>query len=262
MPQPSFTVDIGMGHDAMLVLMSHDVSKLSRLYVSADLTPGASVVLADEPAHYLKNVMRLSPGAAMRLFNGRDGEWLATLDALTKKNAELHAQSQIRQQPAQRRPVHLLFAPIKKARMDWLIEKAVELGVTDLHPVLTHHTEVRHINPDRITAQIIEAAEQCERLDLPRLHELCDLKTCLGRWPQDIAVAMALERAEAPPLHQYLPESSPLAFLVGPEGGFSAEEREYPVNLPFLRPVSLGSDILRSETAALFMLGAAHLYMQ
>lgn len=230
-----------------------------RLYINAPLSHGTTVQTSDEQAHYLKNVMRVQTGDPVRLFNGRDGEWLATIDVLDKKKAHLKPQSLIRPQPDARRPVHLLFAPIKKARMDWLIEKTVELGVSDLHPVTTHRTEIRDINADRIRAQIIEAAEQCERLDIPRLHELCDLKTCLGRWPHDISVHMALERADAPALRKNLPESGALAFLIGPEGGFSPEEREYPGNLPFLRPASLGPDILRTETAALFMLGAAHL---
>lgn len=231
-----------------------------RLYIDAPLAAGTAIQAHDEQAHYLKNVMRAQTGSPVRLFNGREGEWLATIEILDKKRALLTPQNQTRQQPAPRRPVHLLFAPIKKVRMDWLVEKAVELGVTDLHPVITLRTEIREINAARTRNQIIEAAEQCERLDMPRLHELCDLKACLGRWPHDIPIHMALERIDAPALRNNLPESGALALLVGPEGGFSAEEREYPGNLPFLKPVSLGPDILRSETAAIFMLGAAHLY--
>lgn len=232
-----------------------------RLYLVTPLTAEKSVVLGPEHAHYLKHVMRLAPGDHVRLFNGQDGEWQGCLQTLDKKQAQVALVACLKSQPAPRRAVHLLFAPIKKARMDWLIEKAVELGVTDLHPVLTHHTEIRQINPERLTAQIREAAEQCERLDLPQLHGMRDLKACLGQWPHGIPLLLALERADAPALRDYLPESGPLAFLVGPEGGFSAEEREYPADLPFLRPISLGSDIFRSETAALFMLGAARLYM-
>lgn len=239
--------------------MNNDLAKSPRLYVSADLSPKASVVLPPAQAHYLKNVMRAELGAPVRLFNGRDGEWHATIAQLDKKNAVLALQSQTRPQPRDRRAVHLFFAPIKKARLEWLIEKAVELGATDLHPVLTQHTEVRDINAERTRAQIIEAAEQCERLDLPQLHDITPLRSALGKWPADQPLFIALERAEAPTLARVLPENGPLAFLIGPEGGWSVEERTFPGNLPFLRPVSLGPDILRAETAALYVLSAAHL---
>ncbi len=243
----------------MLVPMNEDLSKAPRLYVSADLQTGASVVLPDNQAHYLKNVMRTGVGDAVRLFNGRDGEWHATIQSFDKKKAVLTLESQTRPQPPPRRPVHLLFAPIKKARFEWLIEKAVELGATDLHPVITNRTEVRQINAERTMAQIIEAAEQCERLDVPVLNDIMPLKARLGSWPQDIPLLVGLERADAMPLKNALPAAGPLAFLIGPEGGFSAEEREYPGNLPFLKPVSLGPDILRAETAAAYVLIAAHL---
>ncbi len=239
--------------------MNNDLSKAPRLYVSADLRAGASVVLPEPQAHYLKNVMRAEAGDDVRLFNGRDGEWHGVIDTLDKKKAILALQSQIRPQPPARRAVHLLFAPIKKARMEWLIEKSVELGATDLHPVITNHTEVRDINAERTRAQIVEAAEQCERLDIPQLHDIISLRAKLGSWPQDIPVLIGLERADAPALKNALPATGPLAFLIGPEGGFSAEEREYPANLPFLKPVSLGPDILRAETAAAYVLVAAHL---
>lgn len=237
--------------------MNNDLSKSPRLYVSADCAAGASVVLPDNQAHYLKNVMRADIGASVRLFNGRDGEWHAHVEQIDKKKAVLTLQRQTRKQPAPRRFVHLLFAPIKKARMEWLIEKAVELGATDLHPVITHHTEVRDLNVMRTRAQIIEAAEQCERLDIPTLHDITALKAKLGSWPQDMPVLIGLERADAPALRDALPENGPLAFLIGPEGGWSAEERAFPENLPFLKPVSLGPDILRAETAAAYVLVAA-----
>lgn len=234
--------------------MSSDLSKSPRLYVTSDLSAGASIVLPDTQTHYLKNVMRCEPGAAVRLFNGRDGEWHADIATLEKKKATLNLLTQTREQPAPRRAVHLLFAPIKKPRNEWLIEKAVELGVTDLHPVITQHTEIRQLNTERTLAQIIEAAEQCERLDIPTLHDITPLKSKLGAWSKDIPLLVALERTDAPLLKNALPDTGPLAFLIGPEGGFSAEERGWPENLPFLKPVSLGPDILRTETAAAYML--------
>lgn len=238
--------------------MSNDLSKAPRLYVTPDLSIGASIVLTDTQTHYLKNVMRMTAGNAVRVFNGRDGEWYATIEIFEKKKSVLALVAQTRPQPPKRRPVHLLFAPIKKPRLEWLIEKAVELGATDLHPIITQHTEIRQINDGRTTAQIVEAVEQCERLDIPCLHDITPLKTKLGAWPKDIPLLVGMERAEAPSLRSALPSSGPLAFLVGPEGGFSAEERGWPENLTFLKPVSLGPDILRSETAVTYMLVTAH----
>jgi|JI10StandDraft_1071094.scaffolds.fasta_scaffold07002_2 16S rRNA (uracil1498-N3)-methyltransferase len=237
--------------------MNDKLLKAPRLFTPADLNDGSPAVLSEPQAHYLKNVMRATVGDSVRLFNGRDGEWHGVIDTLDKKKAVLSLQNQIREQPESRRAVHLLFAPIKKARMEWLIEKSVELGVTDLHPVITHHTEVRDINHERTLAQIIEAAEQCERLDIPRLHELRPLKNVLGDWPKDISIMIGLERADAPILGDILPAQGPLAFLIGPEGGFSAEEKSWPDSLPILKPVSLGPDILRAETAACYVLVAA-----
>lgn len=239
--------------------MSHDLSKAPRLYVTADLHNGASIVLADTQTHYLKNVMRMDVGDSIRLFNGHDGEWHASIETFEKKKTVLALVALIRPQPPERRPVHLLFAPIKKPRLEWLIEKAVELGATDLHPVITQHTEMRQINTERTAAQIIEAAEQCERLDIPRLHDIAPLKTKLGAWPKDTPLLVGMERADAPSLRSSIPASGPLAFLVGPEGGFSIEERGWPESLPFLKPVSLGPDILRSETAVTYMLAVAQL---
>lgn len=237
--------------------MNDKLLKAPRLFTPADLHDGSPVILPESQAHYLKNVMRTEIGDSIRLFNGRDGEWHGVIDTLDKKKAVLSLQSQTREQPAPRGAVHLLFAPIKKARMEWLIEKSVELGVTDLHPVITNHTEVRDINHERIQAQIIEAAEQCERLDIPRLHDLRPLKNLLGDWPKDISVMIGLERVDAPVLGDVLPAQGPLAFLIGPEGGFSAEEKSWPDSLPILKPVSLGADILRAETAACYVLVAA-----
>lgn len=231
--------------------------KWPRLFTPAPLQEGRIVTLENEQAHYLKNVMRLNIGDDVRLFNGQDGEWHGRIQTLDKKWAQMTMISNLRPQPPVRRAVHILFAPIKKARLDWLVEKAVELGATNLHPVITQQTDVRQINEDRMRAQIVEAAEQCERLDIPALHAPLPLKNKLALWPQDIPLLVGMERAQAPLLRQALPPTGAVAFLVGPEGGFSAEEREYPAQLPFLRPVSLGPAILRTETAACFMLSQA-----
>lgn len=219
-----------------------------RLYTAAALKPGQAVALADSQAHYLKNVLRGKPGDALRLFNGRDGEWAAEIVSLDKKGGALKLVEQIKKQPAPRQPVHLLFAPVKKDRLDFLIEKSVELGVTDLHPIVTNRTEIRKINNERLLAQIIEAAEQCERLDLPTLHALADLPAALQRWDSKIPLYACIERDGAPPLQSANP---PAAFLVGPEGGFDEAEKAGLKKYAFMKPVSLGESILRAETAAL-----------
>jgi len=194
--------------------------------------------------------MRLEPGAGIRAFNGRDGEFTGTLSTLDKKQAVLTLQSRIRQQPQENRRIHLLFAPIRKERMDWLVEKSVELGATDLHPVLTQNTDNRKVNEERMRAQIIEAAEQCERLDIPTLHAADDLFKILTGWNPEIPVLAAVERVDAPLLSASLPKSE-LAILIGPSGGFTREEKDQLGRLKCVRPVSLGQTILRSETAAI-----------
>ena len=145
--------------------------------------------------------------------------------------------------------MHLLFAPIFNERMDFLIVKAVELGATLIHPVLTQNTDMRKINEDRLHAQIIEAAEQCERLDLPALMPAKDLFAALASWNKNILMLAALERFDAQPLKKRaLPGN--VAVLIGPSGGFTREEMEKIAALSFIQPVSLGENILRSETAA------------
>jgi 16S rRNA (uracil1498-N3)-methyltransferase len=226
--------------------MTDDYIKLPRLYVDGELKTEAS--LGEGPAHYLRSVLRLSGGARLRLFNGRDGEWLGEIAALDKKAASVRLLEQIKKQPSARTPVHLLFAPIKKDRLDFLIEKSVELGVTDLHPIVTNRTEIRKVNNERLQAQITEAAEQCERLDLPALHALSDLPVKLAGWDSAIPLLACIERAGAPVLRHVNP---PAAILIGPEGGFDESEKAALARYAFIKPVSLGDSILRAETAAL-----------
>lgn len=225
-----------------------DYTSTPRLFTAAGLAAGYEIILAPEQAHYLKNVLRLQPTARLRLFNGRDGEWLAVIIAVEKKSASVKLLEQTRKQPVIRKPLHLLFAPLKKDRLDFLVEKAVELGVTDLHPTITNRTEIRKINEDRLQAQITEAAEQCERLEIPRLHPLADLSTRLTKWEQSIPLYACIERFDAPVLRL---TPAPAAFLIGPVGGFDDAERELVTRYSFVQPVSLGETVLRAETAAL-----------
>ena len=204
-----------------------------------------------DQAHYLKNVLRKDVGDILRIFNGAEGEWLACIDSLSKKNGELDLTDQIKPQAPPRKTLHLLFSPIKKQRMDVLIEKAVELGVTDLTPVLMHRTENRKINEDRLNAQIIEAAEQSERLDIPKLHPLIKLPHLLSKGIGGVEVFTALEREpSAKSLHEYDYKAG-AAFLIGPEGGFDEQERVSILSSEDIRVIDLGNGILRAETAAL-----------
>lgn len=231
--------------------MSQDITKRPRLYTDQGLSEKDSVELLPTQAHYLKNVMREQEGTVIRLFNGRDGEWNGVIHELSKKSCIISLTHQIKQQPEKRKSVSLIFAPIKKHRMDFLIEKAVELGVTDFYPVLTHHTEVRKINTERLNSQILEAAEQCERLDIPKLHDIQNLYAALQNFGSPIFAA--LERGDYP-LINTLNLSSDCAFLVGPVGGFSDDEFEKIPKFLNITPISLGDQVLRVETAVVKIL--------
>ncbi|MCB9990409.1 MAG: 16S rRNA (uracil(1498)-N(3))-methyltransferase [Rhodospirillales bacterium] len=234
--------------------MSHaDHKKYPRLYVAQDLREGQAISLSAEQAHYLRNVLRRAAGDPVRLFNGRHGEWLCALQKLDKKAAEAAPETLITPQPEPAPATHLYFAPIKKARMDFLIEKAVELGVTQLHPVLTRNTEIRQPNEARIQAQITEAAEQCERLDLPGLSSPVPLSRLLEKNTLPCPLLACLERCDASSLADALAaDKNARALLIGPEGGFTAEEAEQLAGQPHITAVSLGPRILRAETAALY----------
>ncbi len=226
-------------------------TKAPRLYTPANLVSGGHAVLDEGQAHYLKNVLRRGPGDILRLFNGQDGEFLGRIAAIGKKNAEIELETLLRPQLPLKRRVHLFFAPIKKNRMDFLIEKAVELGVTDLHPIVTRYTEVRALKEDRLQAQIIEAAEQCERLDLPVLQPVIDMFAAVKHYNGDILAC--IERGDHPaPQAQRM--AGDVAGLIGPEGGFTLEEIERLSAQENIKFVSLGDNILRAETAALKIL--------
>ncbi|NBX66823.1 MAG: 16S rRNA (uracil(1498)-N(3))-methyltransferase [Proteobacteria bacterium] len=230
-----------------------DLYKFPRLFVTDALAFGTSIALAEGQAHYLKNVLRRENGDHVRLFNGRDGEWLCMLELSGKKGVLAVTEKQTRPQPARRRRVHLLFAPLKKDRLDVLIEKAVELDATDLHPVLTDRTEVREIKEEKILAHIIEAAEQCERLDIPALHPIQKLDKTIAGWQRGPVFA-GLERSDAKFLSDALVPTDDCAALVGPVGGWTDGEREFLSSMQNVQPVSLGTNILRSETAVAVML--------
>ncbi len=221
-----------------------------RLYTSQPLRAGQSILLTEDQSHYVKNVLRQGDGSFIRVFQEQDGEWVAGVTVQGKRLLAATPQTQIRVPERSQPDIHLFFSPIKKDRQDMLIEKAVELGVTHLHPVLFARTIVREVKVDRIRAQMMEAAEQCERLDIPVLYPLVDLKKAVRDSVGPLFVAM--ERQETLETLSAIPKTFPCGFMVGPEGGIAPEERDYLLQCDGVRPVSLGPRILRAETAVFY----------
>lgn len=228
----------------------------TRLFVEPDLATDMPVPLAADKAHFLGRVLRLAESDVIGLFNGRDGFWRARIAELGKRQAVLVPEQQLAPQPAVRRAPMLVMPPIKKARADWLIEKATELGVARIQPVITEYTAIREVNVERWRKITIEAAEQCERLDLPVIEPIKPLAAFLREWPRAEALHVAVERAAAVSLPEAATKSPIAAILIGPEGGFAAAELDDFAKLPFLHDVSLGTQVLRAETAAIAALAA------
>jgi 16S rRNA (uracil1498-N3)-methyltransferase len=229
-----------------------------RLYVEAPLTDGGTVALDGKQAHYLFTVMRLGLGGAVALFNGRDGEWRAEVESAGKNKGLLRLVGQSVPQGTEP-DLWLVFAPIKRAHIDFLAEKATELGVSRLVPIITQYTDVARVNTGRLRANAVEAAEQTERLSIPEVDEPQPLDALLGAWPADrVLIALDESGGGRPILEALLGlaqgdglAAAPCAILVGPEGGFAAHEMQKLRALPFVTTVGLGPRILRSDTAAL-----------
>jgi 16S rRNA (uracil1498-N3)-methyltransferase len=223
-------------------------ASLPRLFVEQNLSEGLSLTLDGPQANYLGAVMRLGPGDGVKLFDDRSGEWLAEVVEAGRKRVQLAVTRHLREREAVP-DLWLLFAPIKRGRIDWLVEKATELGVARLVPVTTQRTIVDRLNTERLRAHAIEAAEQCERTALPDLAEPSKLSALLRDWPDDRILFFADEEGGEPLAR--LTTAGPAAILIGPEGGFTDGERESIRALPQTRRVSLGPRILRADTAAL-----------
>jgi 16S rRNA (uracil1498-N3)-methyltransferase len=225
-------------------------SSLPRLFVDRELHDGAALVLDGAPANYLGNVLRLQPGAQVKLFDDRTGEWLAEITEAGKKRIALRVAGYLR--PREEVPdLWLVFAPIKKGRIDWVVEKATELGAARLMPVITQRTIVDRLNLERLRAHAVEAAEQCERTALPALDGPVKLPALLRNWPTERTLFFADESGGAPfAAAAAEAEPGPAAILIGPEGGFTPDEADAIRALPQARAVSLGPRILRAETAA------------
>jgi 16S rRNA (uracil1498-N3)-methyltransferase len=220
-----------------------------RLHLDAPLGPGQPVHLSREAAHYLFTVMRLAPGATVAVFNGRDGEWLARVTDTGRRAGALTVETPLRP-PAPPPDVWLLFAPLRKARTDFVVEKAVELGVARLVPVATERTNAGRVNADRLRAHAVEAAEQCGAVFVPAVAPMVPLAEALAEATAGRRLWWCDERlatGEGPPA--FAP--GPAAILIGPEGGFTDRERDRIAALPGSSAVRLGPRILRAETAAL-----------
>lgn len=218
-----------------------------RLYVTAPLSAGATVSANDAQAHHLGTVLRSAAGDPVRLFNGRDGEWIARIVTLRHRVLTLGLERQLRPQQAEP-DLSLVFALLKRDPTDLVVQKATELGAAAFHPVLTERTNATRTNLDRLSAIAIEAAEQSERLTIPVIHQPVRLGVLLESWPPERPLYAAVERrdAAAPPAG-----TGPAGLLVGPEGGFAPAELEAVLQHPFVTGVSLGPRILRAETACI-----------
>lgn len=236
-----------------------------RLYLDAPLSGGTEVAFDRDQANYLVNVLRLGKGDRVLLFNGRDGEWQAVLLSAGKRSLSASVGEREREQPAPL-DLHFLFAPLKHARLDYLVQKAVEMGASRLQPVTTRHTQVARLNLNRMRANMIEAAQQCGVLNLPDIKEPVTFKTVAGVADAGRLLVFCDEEAEVkdplaalaaarPTGQALLPaeaarQALPMAVLIGPEGGFAEEEREALLKRPNTVRLALGPRILRADTAA------------
>jgi 16S rRNA (uracil1498-N3)-methyltransferase len=238
-----------------------------RLYTATALAVGGRVSLGPDRAHYLKNVLRREAGAEIKLFNARDGEFAATVAELTKKIASAEIVGRLRT-PEPEPDILVLLAPVKRTPLELVIQKATELGAAGFAPVLTDRTNADRVNTDRLSAIALEAAEQCGRLSIPTFAECTRLVDALLHWDKSRQLIYCDEAGDDPtaewggpygragPLYDVVKEGGlrKAALLIGPEGGFSPDERRWLRSLPFVSPVTLGPRILRADTAAIVSL--------
>jgi len=228
---------------------------IPRLYCEADLAEAALVEATPGQAHHLGTVLRRAPGDGVALFNAHGGEWRAEIATLRRDRATFRVQGQMRA-PAPEPALILLIALLKREPMDWLVEKATELGVTRIIPVITRRTNTGHTNLDRLRGVARAGAEQCERLGVPEIAEAMPLHRVLDAW-DNTPLLLAAERGHATALHDISVNHLAMpALLVGPEGGFDRAELDDALRRPFVGAVALGPRILRAETAAIAGLAA------
>ena len=224
----------------------------TRLYLIEPLTAGGEAVLAPGQAHHLRNVLRLAAGAPVAAFNARDGEWLCRINEAGQNRTSLTIESRLRP-PAAEGDFWLLFAPLKRARLDWLVEKATELGAAALLPVWTRRTQTERLNLGRLQAHAVAAAEQSERLSVPEVQSPRPLADVLHSWPGARPLLVCDETGAGLPIADAVAplDTAPAALLTGPEGGFAEDELDLLSEFPFVIRVGLGPRVLRADTAAL-----------
>lgn len=225
--------------------------RMQRLYIEHDLAASQAVPVTDDQFNYLANVLRMTEGAEVLVFNGRDGEWRARLTFPSKKKIALIPVELTRQQPAPS-DLHYLFAPLKVGRLDYLIQKAVEMGAGVIQPVMTQHVQGKITSVERLKANAIEAAEQCGILGIPDVRDPIRLVDLLDGWPRERRIIYCDEGANTNNPMTALKgiQETKHALLIGPEGGFSEEEQTLLRSLDFVTPIPLGPRILRADTAA------------
>lgn len=225
--------------------------RMQRLFVEADLAQAHAFAATPEQYNYLANVLRLEDGAEVLVFNGRDGEWKARIAFPSRKKIDLTPMEETRPQPTDC-DLQFLFAPLKVGRMDYLIQKAVEMGAGVLQPVMTQHVQGKIGSIERLQANAVEAAEQCGILAIPTVKPLVKLRDLLDTWDADRRIIFCDEdsRTQNPVAALSGITERSLALLVGPEGGFSEDERMLLRSLPFVTAIPLGPRILRADTAA------------
>jgi 16S rRNA (uracil1498-N3)-methyltransferase len=222
-----------------------------RLHLEAPLSAGGEIILSRDQGHYLTGVLRLSSGDAVRAFNGRDGEWLAYLATVSKKTVSLRCERRVAE--AKLPPdIDYVFAPLKHARLDYVVQKATELGARRLRPVMTSRTVAERVNLDRMRANVVEAAEQCNLVHVPEVLEPEKLEKVLATWEKGRSLVYCDETMiDRNPLVSLKSVRAPTAVLVGPEGGFTDEEKALLKSRDFVIPISLGPRIMRADTAAI-----------
>jgi 16S rRNA (uracil1498-N3)-methyltransferase len=231
------------------------MARIPRIYqpIHQSIQAGSTLILEGNTAHYLVHVLRLNIGAPLLVFSEAVGEWSAEIASTSKKTAEVVFIRQMRA-PEASPDIWLLFAPVKNEKIDFIAKRATELGVSAIQPIQTKRTIVNRVNEERLVANMVEAAEQSERLDVPKLLPFLPLEKVLSNWNQARILFFADESGAGQPIHSVLPtiaRGMPAAVIIGPEGGFSKEEHGILRNLPYIKPITLGPRILRAETAAL-----------
>ena len=226
-----------------------------RLFVADDLGDGAAITLGRDQSHYITNVMRAHAGDTVALFNGRDGEWQSEIMSLGKRAVALRVAARLRPQTPEP-DLWLAFAPIKRGRIDFVAEKATELGVSRLIPVMTARTQMTRVNTGRLHAHAVEAAEQCERMTVPDIGDPVAFADLLAHWPDGRRLFVGDETGGGQPIAEAARDIAaganlPCAILVGPEGGFTMAELDELDKLTFVTKIGLGPRVMRADTAAI-----------